>query len=253
MAKKKFKTAKSRDFPHVCIKREKLGLLPSYVMTLSFLARPKKKKTIGYAACSACTKSRSFQHPEVSNVSKRQFHRFCHHNSVETCRNYENPESIIHSKTHTHTNCAFDAKTSWHLKFEIYIISYYFYVWTAAFPLWYFNVLHIFVWWIDTSTNCIIWYHLDIIWTLWVRSIANSLQHVPCALPCTGLGSKASTDGPFRRLQALHCIASGPAMQRHQVEVQYVSTVSSEWEYLFSVSLPHGIAEPQSETGLQRS
>lgn len=99
MAKKKFKTAKSRDFPHVCIKREKLGLLPSYVMTLSFLAR--QKKTIGYAACSACTKSRSFQHPEVSNVSKRQFHRFCHHNSVETCRNYENPESIIHSKTHT--------------------------------------------------------------------------------------------------------------------------------------------------------
>ena len=44
MAKNKFKTAKSRDFPHVCIKREKLGLLPSYVMTLSFLARPKKKQ-----------------------------------------------------------------------------------------------------------------------------------------------------------------------------------------------------------------
>ena len=129
---------------------------------------------------------------------------------VETMKT-QNPSYI---QKHTHTNCAFDAKTSWHLKFEIYIISYYFYVWTAAFPLWYFNVLHIFVWRIDTSTNCIIWYHLDIIWTLWVRSIANSLQHVPCALPCTSaarlrpMGPSVASRLCIASLRVLRCSAT---------------------------------------------
>ena len=103
MAKNKFKTAKSRDFPHVCIKREKLGLLPSYVMTLSFLAR-QQKKTIGYVACSACTKSRSFQHPEVSNVSNVSFTGFAIttvSKHVETMKTH-NPSYI---QKHTHKLC----------------------------------------------------------------------------------------------------------------------------------------------------
>ena len=104
MAKKKFKTAKSRDFPHVCIKREKLGLLPSYVMTLSFLARQKKNNWICRMLC---------MHQEQELSTSRSIKRI--QTSVsqvlpsQQCRNMSKlwKPRIHHTfkNTHTHKLC----------------------------------------------------------------------------------------------------------------------------------------------------
>ena len=101
MAKKKFKTAKSRDFPHVCIKREKLGLLPSYVMTLSFLARQKKKQLDMPHALHA-PRAGAFNIPKYQtypNVSFTGFAITTVSKHVETMKT-QNPSYI---QKHTHT------------------------------------------------------------------------------------------------------------------------------------------------------
>ena len=80
MAKQRFKTAQSTDFLFVCIKSKKPGLPVCFQVTSWPSVSLQAQNT---SVCRMLCMHQK-QEPSTSQSTKRQFHRFCHHNCVET-------------------------------------------------------------------------------------------------------------------------------------------------------------------------